>query len=115
MTSYNCRGKGHSTKSCRPASRAVSKKIERKEEPVAKRKKRMKVINDNGFGKVVNTQRTPSPTPGPALKTPIPELRIVKLVSDWDEVQVVKTKVLVEKTEKDRWKVKGPLTGPFQW
>ena len=102
-------------KSCSSASRAVSKKIERKEGAGNKNKKRVKIIDDEGFTKVVNTQRTPSPTPGPALKTPIPEPRIVELVSDWDKIEEAKTKKLVKKAEKDGWKVKGPLTGPSRW
>ena len=99
-------------KSYTSASKAVSKKIERRAEPVDKGKKRMMIINDDGFTKVVNTQRTPSPTPGPALKTPIIELKIVELVSDWAEIEEEKTKVLVERVERDGWKVKRPLTGP---
>ena len=112
---YNCGGKEHTMKSCTLASRAVSKKIERKMVWVDKGKNRMNIINDDGFTKVVNMQRTPSPTPGPALKTPTPELRIVELVSDWDKIETAKTKVLVEKVERDGWKVQEPLTGPFQW
>ena len=69
-------------KSCTSASRAVSKKIERKAEPIDKGKKRGKIMDNDRFTKVVNIQRTPSPTPGPALKTTVPEPRIVKLVSD---------------------------------
>ena len=86
-------------KSCTSASRAVFKKIRRKVEPMNKGKKRKKIIDDNRFTKVVNTQRTPSLTSGPALKTSTSEPRIVELVLDWDEIEVAKTKVLVEKAE----------------
>ena len=109
---YNCRGKRHTMKSCTSASRAVSKKIERKAVTVDKGKKRVKIIDEDGFTKVVHTQRTPSPTPGPAPKSPAPELRIVELKSDWDEIEEEKTKKLVKKAEQDGWKVKGPLTSP---
>ena len=80
-----------------------------------KEKKGVKIINHNGFTKVVNTQRSPSPTSGPASKTPIPKPRIVELISDWDELEEAKMKALVEKVEQDGWKVKEPLTGPSQW
>ena len=43
----------------------------------------MKIIVEDRFTKMVNTQRTPSPTSRPALKTTIPGPRIVALVSDW--------------------------------
>ena len=102
-------------KSCTSASKAVSKKIERKAVTIDKWKKRMKIIDNDGFIKVVNTQRTPSPTPGPAPKTPVPELKIVELRLDWDEIEEEKTKKLVEREEKDGWKVKEPLTGPSRW
>ena len=108
---YNCGGKEHTMKSCTLASGAVSKKIERRVGQVDNGKKRMKIIDDNSFTKVVNTQRTPSPTPGPAPKTPVPEPRVVELVSDWDEIEKAKMKVMVERAERDGWKVKGPLTG----
>ena len=65
---YNCRGKGHTIKSCTIASRAVSKKIERKAESADKGNKRVKIIDEGEFTKVVNTQSTPSETPGPAPK-----------------------------------------------
>ena len=42
-------------KSCTLASRAVSKETERKAESADKGKKRVKIINDDGFTKVVNT------------------------------------------------------------
>ena len=98
---YNCGGKGHTIKSCTSASRTVSKKIERMAESADKGKNRVKIINDNGFTKVVNTQRTPSPTPGPASKTLVPEPRIVELRSDWDEIEEAKTKAIVERAEQD--------------
>ena len=69
--------------------------------PVDKEKKRVKIIDDKGFTKVVNTQRTSSPTPGPVPKTPIPEPRIVELVSDWNEIKEAKTKAMVERAERD--------------
>ena len=90
----------------------MSKKIERKVELADKGKKRVKIIDNAGFTKVVNTQKTLSSTPRPAPKTPIPNPRIVELVLDWDEVEAVKTKALVEMAERNEWKVKGPLTGP---
>ena len=112
---YNYGGKGHTMKSCMSASRAVSKKIGRRAKTVDKGKNKVKIINDDGFTKVVNTQRTSSPTPGPAPKTPVPEPRIVELVSDWDEIEKAKTKAMVERAKRDGWKVKGLLTGPSQW
>lgn len=112
---YNCGGKGHPIKSCTSASRVVHKKIERKEELVGKGKKRVKIIDDNGFTEVVNTQRTSSPTPGPAPTTLTPEPRMVELVCDWNEVEMTKTKAMVAKVEQEGWKVKGPLTGSFHW
>ena len=112
---YNCGGKGYTRKSSTSASRAVFKKIERKAKSMEKGKKRVKIIDEDGFTKVVNTQSTSSPTPGPAPKTPIPEPRIVELKSDCDEIKEVKVKMMVEKVEKDGWKVKGPLTGPSRW
>lgn len=108
---YNCRGKGYTMKSCTSASRAVFKKIERKTVLVDKGKKQMKIINDDSFIKVANIHSTPSPTPGPALKTPIPKARIVELRSHWDRVEAAKTKVIVERAEQDEWKINGPLTG----
>lgn len=99
-------------KSCTSVNRAVSKKIESRVESVNKRKKTVKIIDDDGFTKVVNTQRIPSPTPGRVRKTPVPELRIVELVSDWDGIEVAKIKTIVEGAKQDGWKVKGPLTGP---
>ena len=42
-------------KSCTSASKVVYEKIERKAESVDKEKKRMKIINNDGFTKVVNT------------------------------------------------------------
>ena len=75
----------------------------------------MKIIDDDWFTKVVNTQRTPIPTMGPAPKTPVPEPRIVELRSDWGEIEEAKTKAMVERAERDRWKVKGPLTSPSRW
>ena len=112
---YNCGGKGHTMKSCTSASRAVFKKIKRKAGSVDKGKKRVKIIDDDRFIRVVNMQRTLSPTPGPALKTPVPEPRIMELRSDRDEIVEAKTKALVERAEKERWKVKGPLAGPSRW
>lgn len=88
-------------KRCTLASRAVSKKIERKGTSVDKEKKSVNIIDDDEFTKVVKMQRTPSPTLEPASKTSIPELRIVELLLDWDEVKVTKTKVIVEKAERD--------------
>ena len=82
MNYYNCGGKEHSMKSCISASRTVSKKIKKKTEAADKRKKMVRIIDDDKFTKVVNTQRTLSPMPGPAPKTPIPEPRMVELVSD---------------------------------
>ena len=79
-----------------------------------KGKKRVKIIDDKGFTKVVNTEKTPSPTSGPAPRTPVPKPRIVELVSDRDEIEEAKTKALVERAERDGWKVKGTLTGPFR-
>ena len=102
-------------KNCTSASRAVYKKIERKAETVDKGKKRVKVIDEDGFTKVVNTQSTPSLTPEPALKFQVLELRIVEVKLDWDEIEEAKLKSLVKKAEKDGWKVKGPLTGPSRW
>lgn len=52
---------------------------------------------------------------GPALTTLIPEPSIMKPKLDWDEVEVAKTKALVEKAEQDEWKVKERLTGPSCW
>ena len=112
---YNCRGKVHIIKSGISASRTMSKKSKRKAVSVNNGKKKVTIIDKDGFTKVVNTQRTLSPTPGLASRTPIQERRIVKLVSDWDEVEIVKTKVLVEKVALDGWKVKGHLPGPSQW
>ena len=103
-------------KSCTSASRAVFKKIERKVESADKGKKRVNIIDKNGFTKVVNFQRTSSEstTTGPAPKTPTSEPRITELVSDWDKIETAKTKALVERAERDGWKVKGPLTGHSQ-
>ena len=52
---YNCEGKGHAMKFCTSASRVVSKKIERKKESVEKGKKKLKMIDDDSFTKVVNS------------------------------------------------------------
>ena len=79
---YNGGGKGHSMKSCISATWAVSKKSERTAGPVDKGKKRVKIIDDEGFTKVVKTQSTASRTSGPVPKTPILAPRIVELVSD---------------------------------
>ena len=49
--------------------------------------KRVKIIDDDGFTKVVNTERTSSPTPGLAPKTLVPKPRIVELRLDWDEIE----------------------------
>lgn len=54
----------------------------------------MKIIDNDGFTKVVNTKRTPSPILGPDSKIPAPEPKIVELVLDCDEVEEAKTKVL---------------------
>ena len=89
-------------KSCTSSSRVEYKKIERKVVLVDKWKKKVRIIDDDGFTKVVNTQRTMSTTLRPAPKTSIPEPRIVELVSDWNKVEVAKTKALVEKTGQDR-------------
>ena len=43
------------------------------------RKKKVKIINNNGFTKVVNIQRTPSLAQGPALKTLALEAKIKEL------------------------------------
>ena len=51
---YNCGSKAHAMKSCSSASRAVSKKIERKAGPVDKGKNKMRIIDDDRFTKVVN-------------------------------------------------------------
>ena len=112
---HNCKGKGHTMNSCISASRAVYKKIERKAEMVEKGKKRVKIIDKDGFTKVVNMQRTPSSTPGPAPESPAPEPRIVELKSDWDDLGEKKTKKLIKKAEQDGWKMKGPLTGPSRY
>lgn len=112
---YNCRGTGHTMKSCTSESKVVSKMIERKAESVDMGKKKVKIIDENGFTKVVNSQRTPSPTPGPVTQSPVLKLRIMKLKSDWDDPGEVKTRRLIEKAEQDEWKVKGPFTGPSQW
>ena len=109
---YNCRRKRHTLKSCILASRAVSKKIDRKAESGDKGKKSVKIIDNDEFTKVVNTQSTLSPTPVPAPKTPIPEPRIVELKLVWNKLVKAKMKAIVEKAEQDGWKVKGPLTGP---
>ena len=79
---YNCGGKWHTMKSCSSASSRMSKKIKRKAEAGNKETKRIKIIDKDGFTKIVNTQRTSCPTPGQAPKTPTPELGIVELVSD---------------------------------
>ena len=50
---------------------------------------------------MVNTQRIPSPTLGPAPKTPIQEPKIVEMLSDWDKVEVRKTTVLIKRVEQD--------------
>ena len=82
-------------KSRMAASRVVSKMIERKAGLKDKGKTKVKIIDDDRFTRVVNTQRTPSLTPGPAPNTPVPEIRIVELVSDWDKIEEAKTKTLV--------------------
>lgn len=102
-------------KSCTSTSRAVSKKIERKLESVVKGKNKVKIIDENGFTKLFNTHRSPSLTPGPAAKTLTPKLRIIKLVSDWDELESVDTRKIMWKGDKDGCKVKGPLPGPSKW
>ena len=52
---YNCGGKGHSMKTCILGNRAVFKKIERKAMSVDKGKKKVNIIDDDGFTKVVNS------------------------------------------------------------
>lgn len=98
---YNCRGKEHSMKSYTSASRAMSKKIEMRAGPVDKGNQKVKIMNKGWFTKVVNTEKTPSPTPGPARKTPVPELRIVELVSNCDEGEAAMTKRIVEIVERN--------------
>ena len=43
---YNCGGRGHTMKSCTSASKAVSKKIERKAVQMDKGQKKVKIIHD---------------------------------------------------------------------
>ena len=52
---YNCGKRGHIMKSYTSVSRAVSKKIEKKTELTDIRKKKVKIIDENGFTKVVYT------------------------------------------------------------
>ena len=82
VISYNCGGKRYTIKSYTSTSRAVCKKIERKAGTAEKMKKRVKIIDDNGFPKVVNSPRTPSPTLGPAPKTLTLQPKNLELVSD---------------------------------
>lgn len=56
----NCGGKGHSMKTYTSASKAVFKKIQKKLKLAQKWKKKLKIIDDDGFNKVVNTQRITS-------------------------------------------------------
>ena len=98
---YNSKGKGYSMKGYTSASRVVCKKIERRGQLAEKGKNSMKIMDDNGFTKVVNTQRSLRPTLEAALKTPIPEPRIVLWVLNWDEVEATKTKAIVERAERD--------------
>lgn len=54
---------------------------------------------------------------GPAPKTPasVLEPRFSKLVSDYDKVEMRRTKDLVEGAEKNRRKVTRPLTSLSRW
>ena len=63
MICYNYGGRRNTIKSGTSDSRVVYKKIERKAVSADKGKKRMKIIDDDRFTKVVNTQRTLSLTP----------------------------------------------------
>ena len=102
-------------KSCTSASMQVYKKIERKAESVDKWKKKVKIINNDEFTKVVNVYRTIRTIRGPAPRTTISELSIVELVSNYYEVETEKMKTMIEKVELDGWNVKGPLTSPCCW
>ena len=51
---YNCGGKECAIKSCMSASRKVCKKSERSAVSVDSRKKKVKIIDDDGFSKLVN-------------------------------------------------------------
>ena len=86
-------------KSYTSSSRAVSKKIKRKVETAEEGKKRVKIIDKDRFTIVVNIQKTPSPTTGPALKTPVSEPSIVEVMLAWDELEASKMKAIVEKAE----------------
>ena len=79
----------------------VSYKIEREAVWVDKEKKKMKIIDDDRFAKVVNMQRTPSPTPGITPQTLIQKTMIVELVLDWDELEAMKKKLMIVKEEPD--------------
>ena len=52
---YNCVERRHTIKSCTSASRAVSKKIEKRTVSVDKGKKKVKIIDEDRFTEVNNT------------------------------------------------------------
>ena len=79
---YNCRGKRHGIKSCLAANRAMFKMLDRKHMLMNKGMNKLKIINKDGFLKVRNTARTPSPNPKAATKILVSKLRMLELVLD---------------------------------